>query len=70
MQLAVCTTESKYYGLRGIGEIPGGGERNEEREEIGSLATRRLRAGGCAQRALSLAAQHWPLATAARCRNK
>ena len=55
--------ESKYYSPRGIGEIPGGHERNEEREEIGRLATRRLRAGGCAR-------SHWLLAAAARCRNK
>ena len=66
----VAVREMKREKRSGIGEIPSGGERNKEREEIGHLATRRLRAGGCAQRALSLAGQHWPLATAARCHNK
>lgn len=39
----------RYYSWRGAGEIPSGGERNQEREESGSLGMRRLSAGGCAR---------------------
>ena len=77
--MEVLPFESRYYNRRGAGEIPGGGERNQEREE-----TRRrwLRAGGCVRCVLPFATlllrlqligrMHWPLAACRRgcCSNK
>jgi len=73
--MEVLPFESRYYNRRGAGEISGGGERNQEREEIRRRETRRLSAGGCVRCVLPFATlllrlqligrMHWPHAVAA-----